>query len=173
MKWEIHLGGKEHMGLGPGALCGLHKHSTAELNTSITSFTSSFPSCYDGYSWLSTWLHLERTIIQKWRAQKWRQADSMPWVWTLRLESTPLMLATPSTGRTTEEGRGCVAPSSACPHLVSTSIPSPASEPTSSGFQHREKTSWDTQPRGTEKLPNLDLPFTASLCWTSACKSFQ
>jgi hypothetical protein len=39
-----------------------------------------------------------------------------------------------------------------CSLPASTSIPSRALEPSSMGFQHRWRTSWDTQPCGTEQL---------------------
>ena len=57
----------------------------------------------------------------------------------------PLIWTTPSAERLyklMEEGRFCLLP--AYPHLASIYIPSLALKPTSSGFWHVQKTSWDT-----------------------------
>jgi hypothetical protein len=64
--------------------------------------------------------------------------------WILRREGTLLIWAMPSAGslyKDIEEGSFCSLP--ACPCLDSTSIPSQALEPSSSGCQHTQKTSRD------------------------------
>lgn len=121
---------------------------------------------FNGYSWLSTWLYLDKLPSGNGE----HTCDL-----TLRLEDTGFWPRSwggmtyafnpdPEVGRftfngghtfldvdikATEEERFSLGP--ACPRLASTSIPSLALESTSLGFQHILQTSWDAQPCGAEQ----------------------
>ena len=73
---------------------------------------------------------INELLVQTFEARRYRQED------------TPLVFAILSAGnlhKNIEDASICSLP--ACPHLACTSIPSLALEPTSSGFQHIQKTS--------------------------------
>lgn len=101
---------------------------------------------YGGYSWLSTWLHLETEVMLvrdilldlKWvhprLVRTFEVGNHIPMIWILRWKDTSLIWATPSAGSLYKSLQERGWSLTACSCLARKSLPSLAWEPSFLGF---------------------------------------